>query len=87
MTIARHPDWSARKMRDEMILMNARTGRFLGLNAVGARIWALLETPRDLEGLLAELSAHYQLDETQARIDVERFLEEMARDGMIELAA
>ena len=39
MMIHRDGDWLAAKVGDELVMMSATKGNYIGLSAVGARIW------------------------------------------------
>ena len=56
-------------------------------NATGTLIWSLLETPKTLAALASAVACEYQVDLTQARSDVEKFVEEMKVAGLVEVLA
>ena len=53
--IKRSGDWLSAKVGDEIMMMSAARGNYLGVNAVGARIWELIETPSDIDTICATL--------------------------------
>ena len=55
MTVRRQGEWLSAKVGDELVMMSAETGDYLGLSEVGARIWELLETPQDAGALCGKL--------------------------------
>jgi len=67
----------------ELLMMSVEQGRYYNLNAVGARIWELLETPTSADALVAALTAEYEVDPDTARVHVERFLGELRRGGLL----
>ncbi|BBE71025.1 lasso peptide biosynthesis PqqD family chaperone [Oharaeibacter diazotrophicus] len=67
----------------ELLMMSVEQGRYYNLNAVGARIWELLETPTSADALVAALTAEYEVDPDTARAHVERFLGELRRRGLL----
>ena len=55
MPISKQGDWISAKVGDEVVMMSADEGKYIGLNDVGARIWELLDEPRTIETLEAAL--------------------------------
>lgn len=73
----------AAAVSDELLMMSVELGRYFNLNAVGARIWELLETPRTVDGLVAALTAEYDVAPDTARQEVERFLDALRERGLL----
>jgi hypothetical protein len=74
MMIHRDGDWLAAKVGDELIMMSADKGNYIGLSEVGARIWELIETPRTIDSLCDALVAEYDVDPATCRAEVDSFL-------------
>ena len=55
MMIQRRGDWLSAKVGDELVMMSAERGEFVGLSEVGTRVWELIETPQELETLCNKL--------------------------------
>ena len=64
---------------------NALVDRIVGLTAVGARVWELIETPQDLGALCAKLQEEFDVSEETCRSDVEAFLNDLVKHGAISL--
>ena len=78
-----------RNIVGEYMLMPAgeRIGSFRGallLNELSAFIWDKLQTPVSRDGLLAEILAHYDIDEETAAADLDAALENLKQLGTIE---
>lgn len=73
-------------VNDELLMMSIEHGKYFSLNAVGARIWELLETPVTVDGLVAALVAEYDVVPDAARREVERFLDALRVRGLLVLA-
>jgi hypothetical protein len=54
------------------------------LNRTGARVWQLLETERTLDELSAAVAQQFEVEPAAARADVQTFLDEIARIGLLE---
>ena len=85
MMISRRGDWLSAKVGDELVMMSAEKGNYIGLSEVGARIWDIIETPRDFEAVCAQLQQEYDVTPDVCRAEVETFLSELAKHGAIAL--
>ena len=85
MMVRREGDWLAAKVGDELVVMSAETGNYVGLTEVGARIWELLETPQELGSLCGKLLQEFDVSAEVCRDDVDVFLIELAKHGAISL--
>ena len=83
MIVRRKPDWIAAKVGDELVMMNTVTSDYAGLSEVGARIWALIETPRPIEDICAQLVAEFDVAPEICRRDVDEFLAALGRHGAV----
>lgn len=85
MRVRKQGDWLAARVGDELVMMSAEEGNYIGLSDVGARIWELIETPQDLDVICARLGEEYDVAPDVCRAEVEAFLDELARHGAIAL--
>jgi hypothetical protein len=85
MLIRRQGDWLSAKVGDELVMMSAEKGNYIGLSEVGARIWEIIETPSKLEAVCARLQQEYEVDPDVCRAEVEAFLNELVKHGAIAL--
>ncbi len=85
MIIRRRGDWLAAKVGDELVMMSAEKGNYIGLSEVGARIWELIETPRHVDAVCAQLQDEFDVTPDVCRADVETFLNELEKHGAIAL--
>lgn len=53
------------------------------LNAVGAYIWELLETEQTVDSIVQAIMDRYEVEETQAQADVEKFLNKLCPTGAL----
>ncbi|GAB4012725.1 PqqD family protein [Nocardioides ultimimeridianus] len=70
---------------DVRVLLNDDL-EYLGLDEVGQRIWALLEQPRSLEGLVGVLTDEYDVSEDDCTRDVRAFVEALDRHHLVTLS-
>ena len=85
MIVQRQDGWLTAKVGDELVMMNAERGNYVGLTEVGARIWELLETPHELEHLCSKLQEEFDVSAETCRADIGVFLEELVKHGAITL--
>ena len=83
--VQRKGGWLSATVGEELVMMSAEHGAYLGLTAVGARIWELIETPRDTDEICAQLTGEFEVEPETCRAEVMQFLEELASNGAVEM--
>ena len=53
--VRRQGDWLSARVGDELVMMSAEKGNYIGLSEVGARIWDIIETPSDVAAVCDRL--------------------------------
>ena len=61
MLVKKRGDWLAAKVGDELVMMSAEKGNYIGLSEVGARIWELIETPQEIDVVCTRLTEEYDV--------------------------
>ena len=69
----------------EVVILNLQDGVYYGLNAVGARIWQLLEQPRSVEQIHAALLDEYDIDPDTCIRQVAAILRELVEHGLLDV--
>jgi len=69
---------------DEIVMLDATQGCYFGLDPSGAAIWTLLETPRSVADLCAELVRRYDVTPERCRSEVLFFLHELCDAGLVQ---
>jgi hypothetical protein len=72
---------------EEMVMMSVDAGRYYGLNAVGSRIWELLDAPRSASQICHQILEEFDVDATTCEAEVRRFLGELLDHGIIHESA
>jgi hypothetical protein len=85
MIVRRQGDWIAAKVGEELVMMSAEMGNYLGLTAVGTRIWELIEVPRCFDDICAVLESEFDVAPETCRGEVGQFLVELEKHGVIAL--
>ena len=78
MKVERKGDWLSAKVGDELVMMSAESGYYIGLSEVGARIWELIAEPMELEELCARLAREFEVPPDICRAEVRAFLDVLA---------
>jgi hypothetical protein len=82
MQVRKQGNWLAAKVGDELVMMSADKGNYIGLSD-GSRIWELLETPLSLDEICRRLETEYDVPPATCRAEVETFLHELTKHGAI----
>jgi hypothetical protein len=74
------------QLGQELVLMDTKTGDYLGVNAVGTHIWNLLIDSKSTSELVADLTSRFEVNEAQCLAEVEKFLSDLEKRKMVSLA-
>jgi Coenzyme PQQ synthesis protein D (PqqD) len=72
---------------EETVMMSVAAGRYYGLNVVGSRIWELLETPKTIGQLCAQICEEFEVDAQTCQAEVLKFVQELIKNGVVREAA
>ena len=75
----------ANKIGEELVIMDLKSGNYIGLNPVGAYIWDILQTPASASDIIGRLLAAYDIDEATCREQTMEYLEKMQQQGLIQV--
>lgn len=67
----------ARSVDDEVIIFDARSGGYLGLNATGAAVWDVLSSGGPVAHAVDALVTHFDVDRATAEQDVPLLLRQL----------
>lgn len=70
---------------DECVILDLRAGFYYGLDEVGSRVWALIQTPITFEAIRDLLIAEYEVERVRCEQDLLRLLHNMAALGLIQV--
>jgi hypothetical protein len=74
------------QLGQELVLMDTKTGDYLGVNVVGTHIWNLLAGSKSVQELVTDLISRYEVTEAQCQAEVENFLSDLEKRKMVSLA-
>jgi hypothetical protein len=69
----------------EAAILDLKSGQYYGLNAIGARIWSLIQEPHSISEVLGTLLEEYDVDASQCEQDVLALVQKLAASGLIEV--
>jgi Coenzyme PQQ synthesis protein D (PqqD) len=73
---------------EEAVMMSVTAGRYYGLNAVASRIWELLETPKTIAELCAQICEEFEVDAQTCEVEALKFVQDLVDNGVVhEVAA
>ena len=68
---------------DNFVMMSVAHGLYYGLDAVGGRIWQLLDTPRTVGDICIALGEEFEVDDETCRADVLGFVADLVERGIV----
>jgi hypothetical protein len=81
--VAVSPRQISTAMGAEQAILQLDSGKYFGLNPVGARVWQLLAQPRTVGEVLATLLAEYEVPADRCRADLLALLHKLHTAGLI----
>ena len=72
---------------EEGVMMSIEAGRYYGLNAVGSRIWELLETPKTIAELCEQISQEFDVEPQNFEPDLLKFTASLIDNGIVHEAS
>ena len=77
------PEALVATLSDGAVLLNLQTKRYFSLNETGTRIWEMVQQTAEEEVIVATLLREYEVEETMARLEVRRILDELIEAQLI----
>lgn len=83
--IRRNENQVWQELGGECLILDLRAGVYYGLDEVGSRVWALIQTPITVEAIRDLLVAEFDVDSVRCEQDLLRLLYNMAALGLIQV--
>lgn len=77
------PDVISQSVNKEMVLLDMESEHYFGLDAIGARIWSLLQSESSVRSIFETLLAEYDVSPEVLTKDLEEFLDRLNDDGLL----
>ncbi|MGE0554387.1 MAG: PqqD family peptide modification chaperone [Gemmatimonadales bacterium] len=81
--VSRNEEPVAVEVDRTVVMLSIAQGMYYGMEGVGRRIWALLETPRTVASLCDRLMEEFEVDRADCEADVREFLEQLRQSSLI----
>jgi Coenzyme PQQ synthesis protein D (PqqD) len=69
----------------EAVVLSLTSGVYYGLDAVGARIWNLMQEPRTVYSIRDAILEEFEVEADRCERDLLAFLQRLAAEGLIEI--
>ena len=69
----------------EAAILNIKNGVYYGLDPVGARIWNLMQAPREVAEIQNTITNEYDVEPERCARDLVGLLEKLLAEGLIEV--
>lgn len=79
------PEQVSCPLGEESAILNLKNTVYYGLNAVGARVWNLLQRPRSIGELRDVLLDEYEVEPERCEKDLLELLGKMREEGLIQV--
>jgi hypothetical protein len=70
-------------IEEEILTLNLESGEYVGMSDVAAFVWTHLSEPTTASELAEKVAAEFDVDGATAAEDVNAFLEELAKEGLV----
>lgn len=74
-----------REVSGEAVILNTKTGVYCGLDEVGSRIWKLIQEPASVKSIVAQITDEYDVDPKVFKQDLMSLLDDLSKNGLIEI--
>lgn len=69
----------------DVVILNLKDGLYYGLNAIGSRVWTLIQEPAAVRQICATLLDEYEVAPGPCEQDLLLLLDDMLASGLIEV--
>ena len=83
--VSASPDQVSGVLHGETILLSSSTNLYYGLDAVGSRVWELIQQPRNLSAICDQLATEFEVDRAVCEGDVRELIDKLAQAGLVRL--
>jgi hypothetical protein len=83
MKLAIPPNVLEQQLDDEIVLLDLESGRYFGLQEVGARAWRILMESNDTEMVHSQLLGEFEVEEAVLRQDLEELWQGLLAAGLV----
>lgn len=77
------PHVHARRIGDEVVILNVESGTYFGLDPVGARAWDLIAEGASLGVVCQTLLDEYEVGQEQLERDIAQLVQDLRNQGLL----
>ena len=81
--VKRDPSLLTSRVDDDLVMFSVEQGMYFGTQAVGSRIWALIEEEVSIAEICTRLLDEFSIDSVTCEHDVMQFVEQLADEGLV----
>jgi len=83
MILSRSPRTAWRVIEGEAVILSLDTKAFRGLNAVGSRVWELIDGRRNVDEIVEAIAREFDVARERAAEDVRAFVRALLDRGLV----
>lgn len=83
--VSASPEQVSGVLNGETILLSSATNLYYGLDAVGSRVWELIQQPRHMSDICSQLAEEFEVDRSTCERDVRELIGKLAEAGLVQL--
>jgi len=83
--VVRSPEQVSGDLDGKVVLLSIENGEYYNMNAVGSRIWALLENAMTVTELVDHLTAEFEITAELCQPEALTFLEQLSKDKLLKI--
>lgn len=84
-TAVRSPEQVSGDLDGTIVLLSIQNGEYYNMNAVGSRIWGLLEKPMTVSALVDQLIVEFEVDRPTCEKEVAAFLGQLQKSNLLKV--
>jgi hypothetical protein len=83
-TIVPSPHAVTSRVGAETVILHLHNGTYYGLDAMGTRVWELLQSGSTIQSVCASLLDQYEVSEHTLTQDIREFIQHLATEALVE---
>ena len=69
----------------ETVILGLSAGRYYGLDAIGSRVWQLIQEPKSIAEIVRTIVAEYEVEPARCEADLLALVQKLADAGLVEV--
>lgn len=86
MNVLRNPKVVSKKVGSQWVILESNRKFVRTLNSTAGFIWSITKNPISLQDVVTKVSVHYKTPAVNIQKDIEEFVEEYVREGLLTVA-